>query len=480
MAPQECSWASGATASSSYSATCNKGSSQNVCEVTGAPDVAPACGDVSGAWSPSTGTSDAQWVEASFPQLTLVHRIFVYETYRAPFVSSIEAINSYSGSSTIVWQAEDTTSCGSALEVFIPNGALADKLKVTTAVYGFEQIDAIQICGIFMFPAPPPAPPAPPSPPSLPPPCAEEVDLVMVMDKSGSIGAQWSTVVDIAREVVGEFKMGATAAQIGLVLFDSVVTTISSLTSSLATAQTALDTMSQQSAGGETYLSGGIQAGQQVLTGTNARANVPKVMLIESDGVQNRCGDDNTAIAAANDAKAAGTKIFVVAFNDPSYATLGSIASPPSSENVLFKTTAQALLDIMLDGRFSACVTSVDVPRSPPPSPPLASYQADARSFKVKGYNRFNDRCLDFAPGTFNCCGSDQTDNLYWGVCHTGDNQKCAASPSHRSRFPARGDLCCVGAGSTLRRGRRPHGSKSRVLSTSARTCAPRVTTIST
>ena len=86
-------------------------------------------------------------------------------------------------------------------------------------------------------------------------------------------------------------------------------------------------------------------------------------------------------------------------------------------------------------------------PPPPPPPPPLsnpppASYQADAR-FKVKG----NDRCLDFASGSFNCCGDgDQTDNLYWGVCHTGDNQMCAASPSHRSRFPARGDLCCVGA----------------------------------
>ena len=213
-----------------------------MCEVTGAPDVAPACGDLAGAWSPSTGTSDAEWVEASFPALTLVHRIFVYETYMAPFVSSIEAINSYSGSSTIVWQApsfsgssiiQDTTSCGSALEVVIPNGAMADKIKVTTAASGYEQIDAIQICGIFYVPAPPPLPPSPPSPPSLPPPCAEEVDLVMVMDKSGSIGAQWSTVVDIARQVVGEFKMGATAAQIGLVLFDHVVTTISSLTSSL-------------------------------------------------------------------------------------------------------------------------------------------------------------------------------------------------------------------------------------------------------
>ena len=103
--------------------------------------------------------------------------------------------------------------------------------------------------------------------------------------------------------------MGATAAQIGLVLFDHVVTTISSLTSSLSTAQTALDTMSQQSAGGQTYLSGGIQAGQQVLTGLNARANVPKVMLLESDGVQTTGGNDATAIAAANDAKAAGTKI---------------------------------------------------------------------------------------------------------------------------------------------------------------------------
>ena len=151
-----------------------------MCEVTGAPDVAPACGDKNGAWSPSTSSSDAQWVEASFAALTLVHRIFVYETFLAPFVSSIEAINSYSGSSTIVWQdnsfsgasrIEDTTSCGSALEVVIPNGALADKIKVTTAAFGFEQIDAIQICGISYAPRRRPTRPTrrPSQPPSPPP-----------------------------------------------------------------------------------------------------------------------------------------------------------------------------------------------------------------------------------------------------------------------------------------------------------------------
>jgi len=112
IAPMTCQWATSATASSQYSATCAKGSSQHACEVTGAPDVAPTCGDLAKAWSPSTSASTAEWLEVTFGNsLMRLHTVTIYETYRAPFVTKVEAALGASTRTTI-WQGTDTTSYG--------------------------------------------------------------------------------------------------------------------------------------------------------------------------------------------------------------------------------------------------------------------------------------------------------------------------------------------------------------------------------
>ena len=63
-------------------------------------------------------------------------------------------------------------------------------------------------------PTPPPLPPMAPSSPMSPPPCASEVDLVLVLDNSQSVGSERGTVINFARAVVGQFKMGPAAAQV--------------------------------------------------------------------------------------------------------------------------------------------------------------------------------------------------------------------------------------------------------------------------
>jgi len=366
MVPLTCSWATGATSSGSYSASCQTGSSQHSCEVIGAPDVAPSCGDLGGAWSPQT-SSGTHWLQAWYPQLFLVHRITIYETNRAPFVNSVEAINSATNSPTTVWQGTDTTTCGSSLDVVIPNGVLADRVKVNTATTSYPQIDAVQICGLVV-PSPPAFPPSPPAPPAVPPPCSGQIDLVMVLDNSASVGAQRPDVLTFARQVVSFFTMGATAAQIGYVEFHDTVQTFSALTPSLSTISTALD--NAPGVGSGTFLSGGIDQGQAVLTGTGARTGVPKVLILMSDGVQTVGGNDNTAISAATTAKNAGTKIIAVGFGGVSLTTLNAIATSPSSTHALYQTTARNIVDLIANGEYDICVTAADQPRGPPPSPP--------------------------------------------------------------------------------------------------------------
>lgn len=367
MAPQTCHWATGATAYSSYSNDCNTGQSQNSCEVIGAPDVAPSCGDVAGAWSPAQNAG-ARWLQASYDQILLVHRITIYETYRAPFVNSVEAINSATNSPTTVWQGTDTTTCGSSLEILIPNGVLADRIKVNTVTSGFPQIDAVQICGIVV-PSPPLPPPSPPAPPMMPPPCSGQIDLVMVLDNSGSVGSARPDVLTFARQVVGFFEMGATAAQIGYVEFETTVRTLSTLTPSLSTISTALDTAPNPT-GSDTCLRGGINQGQAVLTGTGARTGVPKVLVLMSDGVPNTCGTQTEVISAATTIKNAGTKIITVGFGAASVTLLNQVASSPASTYALYQTYAQDFVNLIANGEFDICVTATDQPRGPPPSPP--------------------------------------------------------------------------------------------------------------
>lgn len=298
--------------------------------------------------------------------LLQLYKVAIYETYRAPFVTKVEAFLDPSNPTTI-WQGTDDTSCGSSLEISFTAGVVADKLKIWTLASGYEQLDAVQACGV-VIPYPPSPPPAPPTPPSAPPPCSSEVDVVMVIDNSGSVGAQRPEVLNFARQVVGAFTMGATAAQIAYVEFEDTTVTHAALTPNLATILTAID--NAPPVGSQTFLSGGIDLGQSVVTGVGARAGVPKVMILLSDGVQTVGGNDNTAISSATVAKNAGTKILAVGFGSVSMVTLVTIASSPSSEYARYETTATALVNLITNGEFDMCKIVTDLPRGPPPSPP--------------------------------------------------------------------------------------------------------------
>lgn len=176
---------------------------------------------------------------------------------------------------------------------------------------------------------------------------------MLVLDNSGSVGSQRPYVISFAREVVNQFQMGTTKAQIALVEFHTTVTTHSALTPSLTTIVAALD--NAPPVGSATFLSGGIDGGQAAATGAGARAGVEKVMILLSDGVQTVGGDDNTAIAAAATAKAAGTKLISVGFGDVSLVTLGDIASQPCCQFTLYRPTAAELVESMIDGLFDIC-----------------------------------------------------------------------------------------------------------------------------
>jgi hypothetical protein len=203
-----------------------------------------------------------------------IYQVSIYETNGAGFVSRVDAYSAPDGTSTTIWEGVDSTTCGSALTVKINGGVVSNRLRIHTAYAGYEQIDAVQLCGVIV-PSPLSAPPPPPHPPIAPPPCDAQIDIVLVVDNSGSVGRERPIILEFAKAIVSKFVMSPTAAQIGYVEFETTVTTLSGLTPSLSNITTVIDNAGP--VGSDTYLSGGIATGQTVVTGAGARAGVPKV-----------------------------------------------------------------------------------------------------------------------------------------------------------------------------------------------------------
>ena len=160
----------------------------------------------------------------TYASFFIVYKVSIYETYGAPFVTKVEAYDAVSGAPTTIWEGTDTdtdtTSCGSAFTVSVDGGLVSNRLRIYTATSGYEQIDAVQLCGVVV-PGPPSAPPLPPSPPEAPPPCSAQIDMVLVLDNSASVGSQRFSVLSFARAVVVKFEMGANAAQVIVIVFTS-------------------------------------------------------------------------------------------------------------------------------------------------------------------------------------------------------------------------------------------------------------------
>ena len=135
------------------------------------------------------------------------------------------------------------------------------------------------------------------------------LDLVLVLDKSGSLQYAQQQVLSFARDLIGQFSIGVGEAQVGVVEFNHDATVLIGLSSSLADLESALSGAS--AAGGLTSLSDGLSAGLSVLTGAGSRGGVPRALLLLTDGVQTADGDDSTAIAQASVVKGSGVCVHV-------------------------------------------------------------------------------------------------------------------------------------------------------------------------
>ena len=161
------------------------------------------------------------------------------------------------------------------------------------------------------------------------------VDIMLVLDRSGSMGASGGTplnnlkaaankLVDLIEDTNASLPPSVTEfSRVGVVSFAGSASLDQALTTDLNDVRTAIDGLS---ASGQTAIGDGINLAQVQLAGSEPLR--PKVMVVVTDGVNNAGANP---VTAANAAKAAGSEIFVIGFGGVNVAQLQAIASQPLS-----------------------------------------------------------------------------------------------------------------------------------------------------
>ena len=132
-------WASGATASSEYSAS---GWSAN--QATGAPNT-DKCGDINTAWAPRSSGSDPEWLKLSFATPVQAVGVRVHETYNAGSIYQVDLVDT-SGQSHTVWTGTDNTVCPGWFEITFPKTEYSvNGVILHTKIAGWEEVDAVEL-----------------------------------------------------------------------------------------------------------------------------------------------------------------------------------------------------------------------------------------------------------------------------------------------------------------------------------------------
>jgi len=145
--------------------------------------------------------------------------------------------------------------------------------------------------------------------------CNEEVDVMLVLDRSGSISSgELTTMKSAAKAFVDALSPSADTAHMGQSSFAFTGSLDLHLSASSTEIKAAIDALSS---GGTTNLSEGITLAKTELDNPGdghdrSDGDSPDFMVIITDGAPNEGGGEAGAEAAADAAKAAGIEIFVV------------------------------------------------------------------------------------------------------------------------------------------------------------------------
>ncbi|MDZ7726499.1 MAG: TasA family protein [Candidatus Campbellbacteria bacterium] len=133
--------------------------------------------------------------------------------------------------------------------------------------------------------------------------CSDEVDVMLVLDRSGSMSGDLGTMKTDAKNFVNTLMNSSSGAHVGVVGFGGSVNLRTGLTDDLSAVETAIDNVN---GGGGTDMTGGIDTAQAELDGSRS---APDFMIVLTDGSPD---SDSSAGNAADNARSAGTTIYAI------------------------------------------------------------------------------------------------------------------------------------------------------------------------
>lgn len=180
-------------------------------------------------------------------------------------------------------------------------------------------------------------------------PCPPTIDVMLVLDKSSSMAGQ--PILD-AKLAASNFvtQVELDPDRIGLVTFWSTSLLNHVLSTNSATLITAINAITSSSG---TRIDYGITNAQGHLVSTNHNPMAAPIMILLSDGKPSSGATSNSVVAAANAAKNAGTRIFIVAFGDVNDALLRNLATAPG--DYYYAPDSSELSDVYASIAASLC-----------------------------------------------------------------------------------------------------------------------------
>lgn len=187
--------------------------------------------------------------------------------------------------------------------------------------------------------------------------CNRKMDWVLVLDESGSItDASWAQAKSFATNIVQSFVVSEEATHLGLVLFSTVARTLVNLTTDPNYLVSTLNATQQTKE--FTCIGCGLSNGVQVLQWSVRQ--VPQLMLIVTDGVNNRPLEIYNEVLAQSIVLAQNAGIFTIAVgvgSQVNQAELERIASSYQGVKQVFYTDSYATLPSLIEHLVSVSCT---------------------------------------------------------------------------------------------------------------------------
>ncbi|XP_078694790.1 collagen alpha-6(VI) chain-like [Branchiostoma floridae x Branchiostoma belcheri] len=196
--------------------------------------------------------------------------------------------------------------------------------------------------------------------------CGVEMDLVLVLDDSGSVGADnFNTLKEFVKRLTTQFDFGQGAIRLGILQYSTAVTTVVSLNSydTLEDINTAVDDMIYKGGGTNTHLALYELVNNAFSVQNGGRPTASKVAVVITDGMSTQ-----PITRAVQDVKAAGIIVYTMGVGTGTdQSELQQIASSPdrvfgaSNYDSLLTMTGSLANRFCDDGSSVASVATVDL-----------------------------------------------------------------------------------------------------------------------